>query len=535
MEPIPFWRDGRIIGVVAQIIFVVFFALGLIWLFGNVGDNLERLGPAQFVCRPGSTEAYSLRCAFDFLDSEAQFDIAEKPISYATSDTYWRAVAVGALNTIKVSFFGIILATLIGGAAGIARLSSNWLVRTLARWYIDIMRNTPLLLQLFFIYFVVLLIELPPIDQALQILGLPIFVSQRGVNFPSLVILSSFGVWLAFLILGLIQAQLVWYWLGRREIETRRSSNRLGWALAVWVVIAGVGWIIAGRTSQVEGMMVARADRVRSVEDIALLMERRLGLAELPLLADQLAAGQIDPALVEEQALKLCTVEGSPSEVNLTAQLQQLGVPYQVRRFDRSDQVTEAYSEEGQCDLFVAPLATLAGERDVLEEGDRHLIVPVPETPARLAVPRIEGFNFVGGNKLTVEFTGLLVGLVLYTAAFIAEIVRAGILSVSKGQTEAARALGLSEGQRLRLIVLPQALRVIIPPMTSQYLNLTKNSSLALAIGYPDLWQVMNTIINQSGRSIQPILLTATTYLIFSLLISFFLNWYNQRVQLVER
>jgi general L-amino acid transport system permease protein len=123
----------------------------------------------------------------------------------------------------------------------------------------------------------------------------------------------------------------------------------------------------------------------------------------------------------------------------------------------------------------------------------------------------------------------------VYTAAFIAEIVRAGILSVSKGQSEAARALGLSEGQRLRLIVLPQALRVIIPPLTSQYLNLTKNSSLALAIAFPDLWRLMSIIGNQSGRSIQPIILTALTYLTFSIVISLFLNWYNRRIQLVER
>jgi general L-amino acid transport system permease protein len=123
----------------------------------------------------------------------------------------------------------------------------------------------------------------------------------------------------------------------------------------------------------------------------------------------------------------------------------------------------------------------------------------------------------------------------VYTAAFIAEIVRAGILSVGKGQSEAARALGLSEGQRLRLIVLPQALRVIIPPLTSQYLNLTKNSSLALAVAFPDLWRVMSIIGNQSGRPIQPIILTALTYLTFSIVISLFLNWYNKRIQLVER
>ncbi len=161
--------------------------------------------------------------------------------------------------------------------------------------------------------------------------------------------------------------------------------------------------------------------------------------------------------------------------------------------------------------------------------------MPLPETPVRLSVPRLEGFNFVGGAKLTLEFSAILLGLVLYTGAFVAEIVRAGILSVSKGQTEAARALGLTETQRLRLVVLPQALRVIIPPLTSQYLNLTKNSSLAAAVLYPDLYRTINTIINQSGRAIQPIIIMALIYLSISLLISLFLNWYNRRIALVER
>ncbi|MCA9989456.1 MAG: ABC transporter permease subunit, partial [Anaerolineales bacterium] len=151
------------------------------------------------------------------------------------------------------------------------------------------------------------------------------------------------------------------------------------------------------------------------------------------------------------------------------------------------------------------------------------------------SVPRIEGLNFVGGLKLTPNFAAILIGLVLYTGAFIAEIVRAGIQSVAKGQSEAARALGLSESQRLQLVVLPQALRVIIPPMTSQYLNLAKNSSLAIAVGYPDLWSTAFTTLNQSGRAIQVFVLVMGVYLTLSLSISFLLNWYNRRIALVER
>lgn len=155
--------------------------------------------------------------------------------------------------------------------------------------------------------------------------------------------------------------------------------------------------------------------------------------------------------------------------------------------------------------------------------------------PAQMNVPVLKGFNFKGGIAVSPEFAALLLGLVLYTAAFVAEVVRAGIQSVSKGQTEAAMAIGLRPGQILNLIVLPQALRVIIPPLTSQMLNLTKNSSLAVAIGYPDFVSVAGTAINQTGQAIEGVLLIMVCYLFFSLSTSAFMNWYNKKMKLVER
>ncbi|MFA7665424.1 MAG: amino acid ABC transporter permease [Burkholderiaceae bacterium] len=155
--------------------------------------------------------------------------------------------------------------------------------------------------------------------------------------------------------------------------------------------------------------------------------------------------------------------------------------------------------------------------------------------PTALSLPELRGFNFRGGRALSPEFLALLLGLSTYTAAFIAEIVRAGILAIDRGQSEAALSLGLSRSQELRLVTLPQALRVIIPPMTSQYLNLTKNSSLAVAIGYPDLVAVANTTMNQTGQAIEAIAILMAIYLAISLLISLFMNWYNHRVRLVER
>jgi general L-amino acid transport system permease protein len=150
--------------------------------------------------------------------------------------------------------------------------------------------------------------------------------------------------------------------------------------------------------------------------------------------------------------------------------------------------------------------------------------------------PTLRGFNFVGGTRIIPEFAALLIALVTYTAAFIGEVVRAGILSVSRGQTEAALALGLRRGLVLRLVVIPQAMRVIIPPLTSQYLNLTKNSSLAVAIGYPDLVAVFaGTTLNQTGQAIEIIAITMAVYLMISLVTSLLMNWYNASVRLVER
>ena len=155
--------------------------------------------------------------------------------------------------------------------------------------------------------------------------------------------------------------------------------------------------------------------------------------------------------------------------------------------------------------------------------------------PLRLDVPALRGFNFSGGSGVSPEFAALLLGLVIYTASFIAEIVRAGVLAVNWGQSEAAMALGLTQGQRMRLVVLPQALRVIVPPMTSEYLSLTKNSSLAVIIGFPDLVSVANTTMNQTGQAVEGIALIMAVYLAISLLISLFMNLYNRAVALVER
>ncbi len=527
-QSIPFWRDGRVIGVLAQIAFVILVALGTAWLLRNVNDNIGALG--SFRCADG-TERFS--CGFNFLRIDAQFDISESIIRYDPSDSYGRALVVGALNTLKVTVLGVILATILGTLAGIARLSTNWLVSNLAKWYVDFFRNTPLLLQLFFIYFGVILL-FPGIQEAIQPFGLPIFLSQRGINLPGPVFMPSFAIWMAFLILGIIQAQVTWLFLGRQEQQTGRSSNRGLWAVASFLLVAILGWYIAGSTANSQGILLAKAARVREFSDLETLVLGRLPVSELGDIDTAVADGTLSPENLTAASLQICAVKEDSSEVNLTSQLRRTGIPYLVNRSDRLDQATEAFAA-GDCEVLVATRAALAAERNVLENAANLSIVPIAETPVRIAVPRIEGLNFVGGIKLTPSFAAILIGLVLYTGAFIAEIVRAGIQSVPKGQTEAARALGLSESQRLRLVVLPQAMRVIIPPLTSQYLNLAKNSSLAIAVGFADLWAISYTTLNQSGRSVQVFMIVMAAYLTLSLTISFLLNWYNRRISLVER
>jgi general L-amino acid transport system permease protein len=345
-------------------------------------------------------ETRQIQSGFAFLSREAGFEIAEKHIAFEPSDSYARALMVGLANTLMVAAIGVVLATLLGTLIGVARLSSNWLLARLASAYVEVMRNVPLLLQLF-VWYGLFTELLPPVREALSVGGW-LFVSQRGFR-------------------------IAW------------PAEHAAWSAAGWALLAGAALALAWRTH-------------------ARRTQRATGR--------QLPVGLPSVALV-------------------------LGLP-------------------------VLAWAALGA-------------------PTTFEMPELAGFDYQGGRVMSPEFAALLIGLTTYTAAFIAEVVRAGILAVDKGQGEAAMALGLTPGQRLRLVTLPQALRVIIPPMTSQYLNLAKNSSLAVAIGYPDLVSVANTTMNQTGQAIEAIAILMAVYLTISLVISLFMNWYNDRVRLVER
>ncbi len=585
---IPFWRDVRVLGVIGQVIFMASVLIGLGWLIGNFIQNSEIQG---------------LKLGFEFLNTTAAFDIAEG-IEYESTDTFGRALWVAMVNTIRVSFIGIILTTILALITGIARLSDNWLISKIAAIYVETVRNIPLLVQLFFIYFGVIL-KLPPLRESIQPFGWPVYLNQRGVTLPGLTATASFPIWLAFVVLGVILMLVLWTIQSRLEEKTGQPINKVGSAAAAFFIVVAVGWLVTTNFSSNQGIMTASSRKIEDLADFEKILVAKLDedalreagvnratldaltsaeaiaalkadlTAQLQALApaeveeetvgeaqaaevegdaettteetaateaepvDEAVADEVDALetqldILDEAVITVCAVADSPAMVNAASQLRQQNIPVEIEAEDRMVEVGEIYAE-GDCDLLVGDEAELAAERAILEDPDQHEVIPIDVAPLVVNTPAPAGLNIQGGFKLTPEFAAVLFGLVIYTGAFASEIVRAGILSVSKGQSEAARALGLSEGQRLRLIVIPQALRVIIPPMTSQYLNLTKNSSLAVAIGYPDLVAVGYTVLNQSGYAVQVIIIFMVSYLTLSLTISAFLNWYNKKIALVER
>ena len=379
------WSDPRFRNIVWQVVILGTLA-GIVWyLVHNTQQNLA---------------ARRIATGFAFLGRNAGIPIGEHLIEYdSATDTFGRALIIGVLNTLKVAVVGVVLATVWGTLVGIARLSKNWLLARLAAMYVEVLRDIPVLLQLFFWYG--LLQTLPSPKQSFH--PLPgVFLSNRGIKIP--------------------------------VVE---------WVDPYWWVLAALAVGIAGTVAWSRA-----ADRKQ-------------------------AATGVRPA------------------------------------------------------VWPVALALLIGLPGIV-----WAVLGAPFTPE---VPELRGFNFVGGATLSPEYGALTFGLTIYTAAYVAEIVRSGILAVPTGQWEAAGALGLRPGKVLRQVVLPQALRVIIPPMTSQYLNLTKNSSLAVAIGYQDVTSIANTTLNQTGQAVEGIAVIMAVYLTISLAISFLMNRYNARKALVER
>ena len=379
------WRSEAFRSLIYQVAaLALIFAAGA-YLLHNTLDNMRIRG---------------IQSGFDFITQPAGFAIGESVIPFDSAESYGRAFLIGLSNTIRVAIAGIIFATILGTLIGIGRLSNNFLLRSLCGAYVELIRNVPLLLQLFIWYFM-LTEMLPSAEDALQPLP-TVFLSKNGLQFP----------------------------------------------VPVWDT--GHGWMAAGI---VAGIVAAWAwsRRCRAVRD---------------------ATGVARPVVLPGIALVIvCAAAGWYA-------------------------------------------------------GGAPSVIDIPE--------RTE-VTLVGGGAVTPEFLTVLLGLTVYTASYIAEIVRAGIQSVPFGQHEASAALGLLRTQEMRLVQLPQALRVIIPPMTSQYLNLTKNSSLAVAVGYPDLISITTTSLNQTGRAIECIAIAMACYLTMSLLTAALMNVYNRVAAIRER
>ena len=351
--------------------------------------------------------AHGMSLSFAFLDNPAGFAVSQHLLPYQESDSYARVFVVGLLNTLLVSALAIVAATILGTIVGVLRVSRNWLMRQLAAVYVELFRNVPLLLQLFFWYFAVLAVLPAPRASTLrwgcEEAGCLAALSNRGLVLAAPLWQAALQWAVAALVSGVIAAFLLHAWNHRRQ---QRSGQvlRLWWAYALLVVV-------------------------------------------LPL------------------AVFFTLVE-----------------------------------------------------------------------PAQVSRPLLQGFNFRGGMTLLPELLALWLALSLYSASYVAEYVRSGIASVPRGQYEAAESLGLPPARVMRLVVLPQALRVMVPPLTSQFANVVKNSSLATAIAYPDLVSVFTgTALNQTGRAVEIIVMTMAVYLAISLVISLLMNGYNRRVRLVER
>jgi len=381
-----FYNDPRVRGWFFQFLLFAAVAAFFYFAYSNTVENLQKRNIAQ---------------GFAFWDVEAGFDISQSLINYSASSSYGQAFWVGLLNTLLVSVVSIVFATIIGLFFGIMRLSKNWLVAKLAGIYVEIFRNIPLLLILYFWYGAVLG-ALPEPRDSISIPG-NIWLNARGLLVPRPEFGDAFIVPVLVFAAAIVAAFILVRYARKKQAATG-VRPKVGWLSTALIVFA-------------------------------------------PLLA--------------------FVIVGSP-----------LGF-------------------------------------DVPEKGR---------------------FNITGGLTLAPEFVAMVVGLSTYTASFIAETVRAGILAVSKGQTEASQALGLRHGQNLRLVIIPQAMRAIIPPLNSEYQSLIKNSSLGVSIGYPDLVNVFTgTVLNQTGQAVEMVSVTMLVYLTLSLTTSLLMNFYNRRVALVER
>ncbi len=481
-----FLQDTRFLQAASQIVFAI-VVVSVIWV---VAANVYR-----------TLQDQNLTPNFAFMNTRSGFDIADAPPWYSSQGTFLDAYLVGLVNTIRVVSIGLVMSTVIGVFVGIFLLSGNFLLGTIARVYVEILRNTPLLVQLFVWYFVVML-------------SLPVY--QQSLSFPVEGVFLLPIRWLFYPVIILAA-----WWIARRANQRPLVYAALAF-LASIEVLALLG-VLPDARQRIEVLPAFYAN-IKSIVFPEVWATGRFGLWLIAVVTGGSAAFVLYRRLFRTR--EDTGEQTNPFEKAFAVFAAVALISYAALAVINPPSVVSV-EREGQ--TVEIPIAQAAEEALITPEQQAELTA----APLLVVLPVRGNFDFERGAAITPEFTALLLGLTIYTSAFIAEIVRAGIQAVPYGQVEAARSIGLGEAKVLRMIVLPQALRVIIPPLGNQYLNLAKNSSLAIAVAFADLFQVTTTIMNTSGQSVPGMLLVMVTYLILSLVIAIGTNLINRRIRLV--
>lgn len=551
-------RDARVLNILGQIVFAIILIAAVSAIWTSILTSLQ---------------AKNLTPNTNFLADRAGFDISERPAWYSSSSTYAEAFRVGVENSLRIIGLGLVLTTIIGILGGIFLLSSNWLLRSITRVIVELLRNTPLLVQLIGWYFVVML-------------SLPLF--QDALTFPQesvWVLAWRFALYLALIVAAVVVTRLAWFTVKRRAylwagllgalitveglfvVVPRQFGSLQLTSVALWSVLLGSAlvWWVCWRYAQAStrwrgiggaigaivgsllffvGLLPTAAFARFEVYPAMILSKRGFVIPEfLPSTRFGwwlaiVISGLIAAAIAWIVLARITEQTGRPTQHVLWSVVIAVSVailgwvavslppPPATMALPQKDSTTLDMTVE---EAISAGVWT----RDAEQQYSRWPLLYVP--PVQKISPAGIISGLASGTQITPEYMALLLGLVIYTAAFVAEIVRAGILAVPNGQLEASRALGLSTSQTLSLIILPQALRIIIPPLGNQYLNLSKNSSLAIAVAYADLVFVTQTIMNQSGQSVTGITMIMLTYLAISLVLAWFVNLVNRRFRIVTR
>ena len=509
-EQTPLWRNATFLKWLAQIVALLVVLSFFVILGTQAAENFRTSG---------------ISFGFDWLTEPTGVDIREGIDTSPNSGA--RALLTGAVNTVRITIAGIFAATILGLVIGVGRLSDNWIVSKISTVYVEIIRNVPLLVQMFF--WSALAITLPALT-ADDIGEYWFKASNRGFAFAWIFPSGGFWPWLVFVAFGILVGRYAARWQHRIQDDTgRRTYPITAWFLTVVVfgVIGWLAWPLLGFLSPVFHGIASFIDAI--------------------------------PGIVFVMLIALAAIAGAA---------------WWIRSFFESRRTPAGFGKITDDDWFrvifagvsgvvIAGLAfviggvtieTVAGDMVTVAEllrivisnffdwlgrsFDPSLQVGAPLDPQKAAVVvRGAGFFNYGttGQVMSIPFFAVWFGVTLYTASFIAEIVRGGVLAVPRGQTEASQAVGLTRSQLLRLVILPQAFRIIMPPIGNQYLNLFKNTSLGIGVAYADIVAVGITILNQTGQSLPVVLVWMAFFLTGSLVISAIVNYYNRRMMLVEQ